>query len=360
VFENSPDDGRVLDAADDPHFPLTLWAEQGIDLVNLLNQARPVPLDGLFIPLRIEDARDILIRSRLFPFSPRDIAIKTVVFDHLLALVGDVGAHGGQPFHRRKNLCGLPVFGRIDNLSLLIQIVHALLGERGPDDVARQVLHSRIIIGRYAVSAEDVEAGMPPCGEHGEHLLCDLSLGEQHPEHLVPEDGLQLFQFKRRGDAEHAPAAVEAAVGDQDVAVGIEAEEIAESLDGDDGAGDGIGFRNCLLEKYLQGFPGAPAQIGKELPVIQEASAQDLRNAENKMPVGDLLEDIHAEPFAELHHALLMAGWAEMTALAGEGQQVFVAAVNTFDTGETIVRVAAVEVAVYDLLDIGPPESVLP
>lgn len=78
------------------------------------------------------------------------------------------------------------------------------------------------------------------------------------------------------------------------------------------------------------------------------------------MPVGDLLEDIRAEPFAELHHALLMAGWAEMTALAGEGQQVFMAAVNTFDTGETIVRVAAVKVVVDDLLDIGPPESVLP
>ena len=36
------------------------------------------------------------------------------------------------------------------------------------------------------------------------------------------------------------------------------------------------------------------------------------------------------------------------------------ATVMTFDTGETIVRIAAIEVAVDDLLDIGPPESVLP
>lgn len=54
--------------------------------------------------------------------------------------------------------------------------------------------------------------------------------------------------------------------------------------------------------KYLQGFPGAPAQIGQKLPVIQEVSAQHLRDAKDKMPVGDPLQDIRAEPFAELHH----------------------------------------------------------
>jgi len=153
----------------------------------------------------------------------------------------------------RQALCGLPVFGRIDNLSLLLQIVHALLRERGPDDVAGQVLHVRIIFWRYAVSAEDVESGMPPCGEHGDHLLRDLSLGEQHPEHLVPEDGLQLFQFKRRSDAEHAFVAVEATVRNEDVAVGIEAEEVAESLDGDHRAGDRFFFRHRLLHNQDRG-----------------------------------------------------------------------------------------------------------
>jgi hypothetical protein len=40
------------------------------------------------------------------------------------------------------------------------------------------------------------------------------------------------------------------------------------------------------------------------------------------MPVGNLLEDIHAQPFPEFHHPFLMAGGAEMTPLAGEGQEV--------------------------------------
>jgi len=40
-----------------------------------------------------------------------------------------------------------------------------------------------------------------------------------------------------------------------------------------------------------------------------------------------------------------------MATFAGKGQQVFMATVMTFDTGETIVRIAAIEVAVDDLLD---------
>jgi len=38
------------------------------------------------------------------------------------------------------------------------------------------------------------------------------------------------------------------------------------------------------------------------------------------MPVGNLFEYIHAQPFPEFHHPLLMAGGAEMTALAGEAK----------------------------------------
>ena len=96
---------------------------------------------------------------------------------------------------------------------------------------------------------------MFPCGEH--------------PEHLVPEDGLQFFQVQGRSDPKHA-ASVKASVRNQDMAVGIEPEEIAKGLDGDDGAGDGVLFRHRLPKKELQGFPGATTQIGKKVPIIKE------------------------------------------------------------------------------------------
>ena len=121
------------------------------------------------------------------------------------------------------------------------------------------------------------------------------------------EDGLQLFQLQGWSDAEHAAIAIKTAVGHQDMGVGIESEKIAKRLHGDDGAGDGIVFRDRILEKNLQGFPGAAAEIGKKLPIVKKVTAEDLRDAEYEMTVRNLLEDIHAEPFPEFHHALLVA-----------------------------------------------------
>jgi hypothetical protein len=54
----------------------------------------------------------------------------------------------------------------------------------------------------------------------------------------VPEDRLQFFQLQGRSDPEYAPP-VEVAVRHQGMAVGVEPEEVAEGLDGDDGANSG-------------------------------------------------------------------------------------------------------------------------
>ena len=78
------------------------------------------------------------------------------------------------------------------------------------------------------------------------------------------------------------------------------------------------------------------------------------------MPVGNLLEDIAAEPLAKFHHTLLMAGGAEMAALTGKCQQILMAAVFTLHTGKAVVQITAVQIAVNDLLEIGAVESVLP
>jgi hypothetical protein len=49
-----------------------------------------------------------------------------------------------------------------------------------------------------------------------------------------------------------------------------------------------------------------------------------------------------------------------MPALTGKCQEVFMTAVFALHACKTVVRVAAVEIAVYDLLQIRPPEAVLP
>jgi hypothetical protein len=55
-----------------------------------------------------------------------------------------------------------------------------------------------------------------------------------------------------------------------------------------------------------------------------------------------------------------MAGWAKVPALARKCQQVFMAAVFAFHTGKAVVQIAAIEIAIDHLLDIRPPESILP
>ena len=137
---------------------------------------------------------------------------------------------------------------------------------------------------------------MAPVGEHGDQVFCNPPFGQKHPEDLVPEDRLQLFQVQARSDSEHTPP-IKTSVRHQDMAAGIEPKEIAKGLDGDDGTGDGIPLRHRLPRKELQRIPGAAAQIGKKILVIEKIPPQDLRDAEDDMSVGNILEYVGAEPF---------------------------------------------------------------
>jgi len=78
----------------------------------------------------------------------------------------------------------------------------------------------------------------------------------------VAEDGFQLFKLQRRGNAEHSFCAAETAVRQENVAVGIKSEKVAEGLHGNYRTGNGFLFRHGLLHKNFQGFPGTAADGG--------------------------------------------------------------------------------------------------
>jgi hypothetical protein len=50
-------------------------------------------------------------------------------------------AHGGKPFEGVEDLLFFPILGLINDLGLLGDVSHSLLGERGTDDVSRQIFH---------------------------------------------------------------------------------------------------------------------------------------------------------------------------------------------------------------------------
>ena len=49
-----------------------------------------------------------------------------------------------------------------------------------------------------------------------------------------------------------------------------------------------------------------------------------------------------------------------MTALAGNGQKIFMVAIPALHPGKAMLQVSAFQVAVNDLLKVGPPEPVWP
>ena len=65
----------------------------------------------------------------------------------------------------------------------------------------------------------------------------------------MTENGFQLFKLQRRRDTEHAAITIKTPVRQKDVAVGIESEKIAESLNSNDGAGDGNVFMRYSLQR---------------------------------------------------------------------------------------------------------------
>jgi len=72
-------------------------------------------------------------------------------------------------------------------------------------------------------------------------------------------------------------------------------------------------WRKTFRDSQAQRLRLVPAKagIGQQPPVIEKVTAKDLRDAQDKMPLGDLFENIHAQPFPEFHDALLMARWTK-------------------------------------------------
>ena len=130
---------------------------------------------------------------------------ESMVPHHLLTPVRDVRMHRGHPFQGGEALTCSAIFGWIDDLSLLIPVLHSFLRERYPDAAAGQIFHGRIIFWRYAGAAEGVEDGMPPCGEQGDHLRRLIRSPVPRWIHLVmkscprPDRGMVSSFFRSRG-----------------------------------------------------------------------------------------------------------------------------------------------------------------
>jgi hypothetical protein len=89
-----------------------------------------------------------------------------------------MGTHGGQPLQGIEDLFLASILRPVNNLGRFRKILHPFLGEGGPDNVPGQVSHGGLILGKYALTAEDLESGMTPVGKHGDQVFGNPPFGQ--------------------------------------------------------------------------------------------------------------------------------------------------------------------------------------
>ena len=97
---------------------------------------------------------------------------------------------------------------------------------------------------------KDIKPRMTPGHEHTDEILGDFFLRKEHFEGLTLEDLFQVLEFKGRCNPKHA-VAVKTIIRTENVAVGVEPQEIPKGLYGDGRAWDRIALRHSLLKKGL-------------------------------------------------------------------------------------------------------------
>jgi hypothetical protein len=123
------------------------------------------------------------------------------------------------------------------------------------------------------------------------------------------------------------------------VNVRVEVRQVPEGLHEQDQAGPGAGQRLGVRVDEQSGSNAA--QLTQPRPMPAEDGAQELRQGEHVLAMRDRLEDILLDPFAVEQHALLVVARAEVAGLAGECEQIVVAAGIAVDAGEAVMRIAA-------------------
>ena len=137
---------------------------------------------------------------------------------------------------------------------------------------------------------------------------------EEAGEEPLAEQAHQERGIPLRHAAEAAVRA-HAAVGGEEVQIGVPLEEVSRGGDGDDGAGPRVGCGGAADE--LGGrFGGGPAELGEEVSATAKQRPQQARDRQHHVAVGYGSEKLLPQPFGPQELLLLLAGGAEAASAA--------------------------------------------
>jgi len=179
----------------------------------------------------------------------------------------------------------------------------------------------------------DVETGMFPAKQIAQLALADEFLFAQQDQEAVAEDFTEWADVTL-GQPMKGPVRGKQTIGDEHMKMGMKDEVVSEGVDGGDGAKFALGQIELRPKDVSEGLDGTMEEQAHQPPALAKDAPQDLGHGEHNLSVRDLMADGSSDPLAGGAHAALMTSGAEVTGLAGEGEQALVATVGAFEAGE--------------------------
>ena len=154
---------------------------------------------------------------------------------------------------------------------------------------------------------------------------------EAHQPHAVP--------LRQR-----LPGAVRrlAAVGREQVDVGMPLKEIPGGGDRDDDAGAGVSAE-AAADQLAHGLGGGAPELGEQLATPSQQRAQQPRDGQHDVAMGGPGEHVLAQPLGPEDLPLLLARGAERPAAAGEGDEHAAPALGAPQPGEAVLEQPAAQ-----------------
>jgi hypothetical protein len=124
-------------------------------------------------------------------------------------------------------------------------------------------------------------------------------------------------------------------------------------VEGEEVGGATLGKLECGAQQLGDGLLGDGAEAFEETAMAVEDGAQEFRQGQDDMTVGNRQEDVIDQMGGGLENLALVAGGTEPPPFAREGEQVSVGAVVAADAGKSPFQGAALEELLEDFRDDG-------
>ena len=374
VPEDRVDDRGRRDPGDDLHLDAATRAPERIDLKDLAKHARPgltatrLPRAGWCGRGRVLErevgrqervvvgerggGRVLACGQRLAGLDePASLAVRvgSVVAHHVHAAVRDLLAQrvdevDSVQLHERP--ARARVGGGLDPHATAREQLDRPHRQHHPRQVAREALEPSALAGNEALGRLDGETRVAPAEEALAGLRPQASDALQALEEAAAEALLEVCLLGPDHRVE-ATVAREDPFGDEHVQVRVEVgAEGAEGLERDDGARNAARLHGRLGEQRPQRVPGRLGHLAVKPPLPLDQAAECFRHGEDDVAVRHVEQHVLGHPLREDGRALGLAGGAEVSRAAGEGEQVLVVAAGAADPGETADRPPAGQVGV--------------